>query len=67
MGVADGPPIRLLAVVIVALLYYATPNVKQPKFRWLSIGAAVAIITAVVVEMQERLTDSTRGSMTKRP
>ena len=31
-----------------ALLYYATPNVKQPKFRWISIGAVVAILTWVV-------------------
>ena len=27
-----------------AILYYATPNVQQPKFRWLSIGSAVAIV-----------------------
>lgn len=35
----------LLAVVafVVALLYYSTPNVKQPRFRWISIGAVVAI------------------------
>ena len=25
-----------------------TPNVQQPKFRWISIGAAVAIVTWVV-------------------
>ena len=29
---------------IVALLYYATPNVQQPKFRWISVGAFVAIV-----------------------
>jgi membrane protein len=32
----------------VALLYYATPNVQQPKFRWMSIGAFVAIIVWLV-------------------
>jgi membrane protein len=38
-------PVMVIAVMlIVALLYYATPNVKQPKFRWISIGAAVAIL-----------------------
>jgi membrane protein len=26
------------------VLYYATPNVKQPKFRWMSIGAAIALV-----------------------
>ena len=34
----------VLAVVIVAVLYYATPNVKQPKFRWISVGALVALV-----------------------
>jgi membrane protein len=45
------PLIGLLAIVIVALLYYATPNVRQPKFRWLSIGAVVAIVIAVVASI----------------
>ncbi len=35
-------------VLIVALLYYATPNVKQPKFRWISVGAALAIVVWVL-------------------
>jgi len=43
-------PVLLGAVVvIVALLYYATPNVKQPKFRWVSVGAVVAIVVWIVV------------------
>ena len=38
------PIIALAVVVIVATLYYATPNVQQPKFHWISVGAAVAIV-----------------------
>ena len=34
-----------------ALLYYATPNVKQPKFRWISVGAAVAIVIWVLASI----------------
>ena len=30
---------------MIALLYYVAPNVRQPRFRWLSPGAAIAIIT----------------------
>jgi membrane protein len=42
-------PVMLGAVVlIVATLYYATPNVKQPKFRWISVGALFAIVTWIV-------------------
>ena len=42
-------PIILLAVALIfALLYYAGPNVKQPKFRWISVGAVVAILVWVL-------------------
>jgi membrane protein len=43
------PVIIAVVVFIVAVLYYATPNVKQPKFRWVSIGAMFAIVVWVVV------------------
>jgi membrane protein len=43
-------PVMLVAVVVmVALLYYSTPNVKQPKFRWISVGAVLAILTWIVL------------------
>jgi len=42
------PVLLGLAALAVAILYYATPNVRQPKFRWISVGAAVAIVTWVV-------------------
>ena len=38
------PILLIVVLVIVATLYHTTPNVKQTKFRWLSIGALVAII-----------------------
>jgi membrane protein len=38
------PILALLAVLIIAVLYYATPNIKQPKFRWMSMGAFVALV-----------------------
>jgi membrane protein len=41
--IAKWPVLGALVVVIVGLLYYTTPNVQQPKFRWLSVGALVAI------------------------
>ncbi len=43
--IAKWPVLLAVVVVIVALLYYATPNVKQPKFRWVSVGAVLAIVT----------------------
>jgi membrane protein len=41
--IAKWPVLLLIVIVTVAILYYATPNVRQPKFRWLSVGAAIAI------------------------
>ncbi|HEV2797105.1 MAG TPA: YihY/virulence factor BrkB family protein [Nocardioides sp.] len=47
-NIAKWPVMLAVVVFIVALLYYATPNVKQPKFRWISIGAVVAILVWIV-------------------
>src|SRR6185312_9241893 len=44
-SIARWPVILLLVVVSVAILYHATPNVKHPKFRWMSVGASLAIMT----------------------
>ena len=43
-NIAKWPVLLALVVLIVALLYYATPNVRQPKFRWISLGAVIAIV-----------------------
>lgn len=42
------PVVILLLVLLIAILYYATPNVKQPKFKWLSPGAAIALVAMAV-------------------
>ena len=45
---AKWPVVGLLTIMLIALLYYFTPNVQQPKFRWISVGATVALIAAVL-------------------
>ncbi len=47
-SIAKWPVLGLLAVMVLALLYYATPNIKQPKFRWISMGAVVALLILVL-------------------
>jgi len=49
--IAKWPVLAVIVVVVVALLYYATPNVQQPKFRWISIGAGVAILIWVIASV----------------
>ncbi|GGL43868.1 YihY/virulence factor BrkB family protein [Phycicoccus endophyticus] len=47
-GILKWPVLLLAVVVIVALLYYATPNVRQPRLRWVSVGAVFAIVVWVL-------------------
>ncbi len=50
-SIAKWPVLALVMVLIVAILYYATPNVKQPKFRWISMGAVIALVAWVIVSV----------------
>jgi membrane protein len=47
-SIVKWPILALALVLIIAILYYATPNAKQPKFRWISLGALLALITLVI-------------------
>ena len=49
--IAKWPVMLGIVVVMVAVLYYATPNVRQPKFRWVSVGATVAILVWVLASV----------------
>lgn len=42
------PVILFLLALLIALLYYATPNVQQPKFRWMSPGAFIALLFMII-------------------
>lgn len=48
---AKWPVLALIVIFVVAVLYHTTPNVKQPKFRWVSAGAAVAIVTWIIASV----------------
>lgn len=50
-SIAKWPVLLAVAVLIVAILYWATPNVKQPKFRWMSVGALVAIVVWILASV----------------
>ena len=63
--IAKWPVLFLFVLVTVAVLYYATPNVKQPKFRWISIGAGVAIVVWVLASIGFAFYVSNFGSYNK--
>ena len=50
-NIAKWPVIAFLAVLMVAVLYWGTPNVKQPKFRWMSLGALIALVVMALASL----------------
>jgi membrane protein len=47
-NVVKWPLMLVVLALMIAVLYYSTPNVKLRGFRWVSPGAAVAIVVAIV-------------------
>lgn len=64
-NVARWPVLLVLIIAGVAVLYYAGPNVQQPKFRWVSVGAVFAIVTWVIVSIGFGVYVSNFGSYNK--
>lgn len=42
--IAKWPAIAALISLAIALLYWAAPNVKHPKFRWITPGGVLAVV-----------------------
>ena len=42
--IAKWPVLLAVVSLMFAILYYAAPNVKHPKFRWVSPGGIVAVV-----------------------
>ncbi|MFV2100729.1 YihY/virulence factor BrkB family protein [Micromonospora sp. LOL_024] len=42
-AVAKWPALALVTLLLMSLLFWAAPNVRQPRFRWLTPGGAVAL------------------------
>jgi membrane protein len=61
-NIAKWPVMLLVVVVLVAILYHSTPNVKQPKFRWISVGAGLAIVVWILASLGFGLYVSNFGS-----
>lgn len=51
LGFVAWPAAAVAGLVILAVLYYATPNVQQPRFRWISVGAVVAFVGMAVASV----------------
>jgi membrane protein len=47
--IAKWPVMAVIVIVILAVLYWTGPNVRQPGFRWVSPGGIVAVVLWMVV------------------
>ncbi|MDH2444663.1 YihY/virulence factor BrkB family protein [Amnibacterium sp. CER49] len=43
-SIVKWPVLVLIAVACVAILYYFSPNIRQPKFKWTSMGSVIALL-----------------------
>ncbi len=42
-NIAKWPVLLAVVMLVLAILYYWTPNVRQPKFRWITPGSILAV------------------------
>ena len=47
-NIAKWPVIALMVITMFAVLYWAAPNVKHPKFRWISPGSVAGVVIWLV-------------------
>jgi membrane protein len=63
--IAKWPLLVLVVSVMFSILYYASPNVRQPGFRWVTPGGIVAVITWMGVSAAFGVYVSNFGSYNK--
>ena len=47
-NIAKWPVMAVIVALIIAVLYYATPNVRLRGFKWVTVGTAVALLVWMV-------------------
>ncbi|MBO4209589.1 YihY family inner membrane protein [Micromonospora echinofusca] len=47
--VVKWPALVALMMLLLSLLFWIAPNVRQPRFRWLTVGGAVALLSWALV------------------
>ena len=64
-NIAKWPVLLLVVSFMFALLYWAAPNVKHPKFRWISPGGVLAVIGWIVASAAFAFYVASFGSYSK--
>jgi membrane protein len=63
--IAKWPVLLVIVSLMISLLYWATPNVKQPGFSWITAGGAIAVIVWLIVSALFGVYVSLSGSYNK--
>jgi membrane protein len=50
-NIAKWPVLLLVVTVMLAILYWAAPNVRHPGFRWITPGSAIAVILWIIASL----------------
>jgi membrane protein len=64
-NIAKWPVLLLSVALMFALLYWAAPNVKQPGFKWITPGGALAVLGWVIASFGFTFYVSNFGSYNK--
>ena len=64
-GIVKWPVMLVVVMGMVAGLYYVAPNVRQPRFRWVSPGGVVAVVAWILASAGFGLYVSNFGSYGK--
>jgi membrane protein len=63
--IAKWPVLVIVVITMLALLFYAAPNVKLAGFRWVTPGALFAVVVWLVASPRSRSTWPTSAPMTR--
>jgi membrane protein len=63
--IAKWPILILLVALMLAILYYSAPNVRQPGFRWITPGSILAVAVWIVASAAFALYVANFGSYNK--
>jgi len=50
-GIAKWPILLVILMFLVAILYWAAPNAKQPGFRWITPGGIVGVLLWLIASV----------------
>ena len=59
------PVLLAMVVIMLAILYYASPNAKLPGFKWISPGSILAVVVWIVASVLFAFYVSNFGSYNK--